>query len=51
MALAEPGGLAKKPGFGSGLDLDSIRSVDSDPYSESGSGSRRAKMNHKSRKK
>jgi hypothetical protein len=42
-------------GFGSGsvLDPDSIRSVDLDPYSESrsGSGSRRAKMTHKSRKK
>jgi hypothetical protein len=33
------------------LDQDSIRSVDSDPYSESGSGYRRAKMNHKRRKK
>jgi hypothetical protein len=31
------------------LDPDSIRSVDPDP--ESGSGSRRAKMTHKSRKK
>ncbi len=29
------------------LDPDSIRSVDPDPYSESGSGSRRAKMTHK----
>ncbi len=29
---------------------DSIRSVDPDPYSESGSGSRRAKMTRKSRK-
>jgi hypothetical protein len=40
-------------GFGSGLDPDSIRSVDPDPdpFSESGSGSRRAKMIHKSRKK
>ncbi len=28
-----------------------IGSVDPDPYSESGSGSRRAKMTHKSRKK
>jgi hypothetical protein len=27
------------------------RVVDPDPYSESGSGSRRAKMTHKSRKK
>jgi hypothetical protein len=34
-------------GFGSGLDPDSIRSVDPDPYSESGFGSRRAKMTHK----
>ncbi len=43
----------QKQGFGSrsGLDPDSIRSVDPDPYSESGSGSRRAKMTHKSRKK
>jgi hypothetical protein len=31
-------------------DPDSIRSVDPDPYSESGSGSSRAKMTHKSRK-
>ncbi len=31
------------------LDLDSIRTVDQDP--ESGSGSRRAKMTHKNRKK
>jgi hypothetical protein len=30
---------------------DSIWSVDPDPYSESGSGSRRAKMIHKSKKK
>jgi hypothetical protein len=37
-------------GSGFGLDPDSIRSVD--PYldPESGSGSRRAKMTHKSRK-
>jgi hypothetical protein len=34
---------------GSGLDPYSIGSVDPDPYSESGSGSRKAKMNHKSR--
>jgi hypothetical protein len=34
---------------GSGLDPHSIGSVD--PDSESGSGSRRAKMTHKSRKK
>jgi hypothetical protein len=32
-------------------DPDSIRSVDPDPYSESGSVSRRAKMTHKRRKK
>ncbi len=38
-------------GSGSGLDPDSIRPMDPDPYSESGSGSRRAKMTHKSRKK
>jgi hypothetical protein len=37
-------------GFGSGLDPDSIRSVDQDPYSESGSGTRRTKMSHISRK-
>ncbi len=37
-------------GCGSGLDPDSIGSVDPDPDSESGSGSRRAKMTHKSRK-
>jgi hypothetical protein len=44
--------LDKMQCFGSGsvLDPDSIRSV-SDPYSESESGSRRAKMSHKSRKK
>jgi len=36
-------------GTGSGLDPYSIGSVDPDPYSESGSGSRRAKMTHKSR--
>jgi hypothetical protein len=35
---------------GSGLAPDSIKSVDPDPYSESGSGSRRANMNHKSTK-
>jgi hypothetical protein len=35
--------------FGSGLDPDSITSVD--PLSESGSGSRRAKMTHKNGKK
>ncbi len=36
---------------GSGLDPDSIGSVDPDPdpYSKSGSGSRRAKITHKSR--
>ncbi len=41
-------------GCGSGSELDpySIGSVDPNPYSESGSGSRRrAKMTHKSRKK
>ncbi len=32
-------------------DPDSIRSVDLDPFSESRSGSRNAKMTHKSRKK
>ncbi len=32
-------------------DPYSIGSVDPDPYSESGSGSKRAKMTHKSRKK
>ena len=37
------------PGSGSVLDPYSIGSVDPDPYSESGSGSRRAKLNHKSR--
>jgi hypothetical protein len=35
--------------FGSGLDPDSIRLVD--PDSQSGSGSWRAKMTHKNRKK
>jgi hypothetical protein len=43
-------GFGSKSGSRSGLDPDSIRSVDPDPYSESGSGSRRAKMTHKSRK-
>jgi hypothetical protein len=47
--------LVSRRVFGSGsvLDPDSIRSVDPDPYSESGSGSesRRAKMTQKSRKK
>ncbi len=38
-------------GSGSVLDPYLIGSVDPDPYSESGSGSRRAKMTHKSRKK
>jgi hypothetical protein len=33
------------------LDPDSIMSVDPDPYSESGSGSRMAKITHKSKKK
>jgi hypothetical protein len=36
-------------GSGSELDPDSIGSVDPDPYSESGSG--RAKITHKSKKK
>jgi hypothetical protein len=40
---------SEKVGFG--LDPYSIGSVDPDPYSESGSGSRRARMTHKSRKK
>ncbi len=55
----DPGGqkwptiIEKKQGFGSGsgFDPDSIRLVDPDPYLESGSGSRRAKMTHKSRQK
>jgi hypothetical protein len=34
-------------GSGSGLDSDSIRSVDPDPYSEFGFGSKRAKMTRK----
>jgi hypothetical protein len=38
-------------GFGSGLDLDSIRSVDPYPAPEYGSGSRRAKMTHKNRRR
>jgi hypothetical protein len=38
-------------GCGSGLDPDSIGSVDSDPDSGSGSGSKRAKITQKSRKK
>jgi hypothetical protein len=38
-------------GSGSVLDPYSIGSVDPDPYSESGSGSRRAKITHKRRKK
>ncbi len=38
-------------GSRSGLDPESIRSVDPDPDSESASGSRRAKMTHKNRKK
>jgi hypothetical protein len=33
------------------LDPDSIRSVDPDPYPESGSGSRKAKMTHKIKRK
>jgi hypothetical protein len=35
----------------SNKNKDSRRVVDPDPYSESGSGSRRAKMTHKSRQK
>ncbi len=42
-------GLLQGCGSGSGLDPYSIGSVDPDPYSEFGSGSRRAKMTHKSR--
>jgi hypothetical protein len=43
---------SKNQGFGSGSVLDpySIGPVDQDPYSGSGSGSRRAKITHKSRK-
>jgi hypothetical protein len=41
--------LHLKQGCESGLDPDSLGSVDPDP--DSGSGSRRAKMTHKSRKK
>jgi hypothetical protein len=37
-------------GSGSGLDPNSIGSVDPDPDSVSGSGSRRAKITHRSRK-
>ncbi len=52
-AASNAGPLASRQGcgFGSGSQLnpDSIGSVDPDPYSESGSGSRRAKMTHKSR--
>jgi hypothetical protein len=51
---ADPGSLSRLQqgcGAGSGLDPDSVGSVDPDPDSESGSGSRRAKMTHKSRKK
>jgi hypothetical protein len=42
----------EKQGFGSGSVLDpySIGPVDPDPYSESGSGSRRAKITHTRRK-
>jgi len=47
-SCADPDTLLQS--FGSGLDPDSIGSLDPDPYSESGSGSRRAKMTHKSRK-
>jgi hypothetical protein len=38
-------------GSGSQLNPDSIWSVDPDPYSESGSGSGRAKITYRSRKK
>jgi hypothetical protein len=41
--------LSENQGCGSGLDPDSIGSLD--PDSESGSGSRRAKMTHKNSKK
>jgi hypothetical protein len=45
--------IAFNQGCGSGSVLDpySIGSVDPDPYSQYGSGSRRAKMTHKSRSK
>ncbi len=46
-----PGMQGDAQGSGSGLDPDSIGSVDPDPDSESGSGSRRAKITQKSRKK
>jgi len=39
--------IPQEQGCGSGLDPDSIGSVDPDPDSVSGSGSRRAKMTHK----
>ena len=42
-------GSGSGTGSGSVLDPYSIGSVDPDPYSESGSGSRRATMTHKSR--
>ncbi len=38
-------------GSGSELDPESIESLDPDPYSESESGSKRAKMTHRSRRK
>jgi hypothetical protein len=47
--LVIPALHSAQQGCGSGLDPDSIGSVDPDP--ESGSRSRRAKMTHKSRKK
>ncbi len=49
--ITDPQISIRNQGFGSGLDPYSIGPVDPDPYSESGSGSRRAKMTHKSRKK
>ncbi len=49
--ITDPQISIRNQGFGYGLDPCSIGPVDPDPYSESGSGSRRAKMTHKSRKK
>ncbi len=52
-SVLDPGsGSVLDPGSGSVLDPYSIGSLDPDPdpYSESGSGSRRAKLTHKSRK-
>ncbi len=48
--VADQQGFGSGSGSGSGLDPYSIGPVDPDPYSESGSGSRRAKMTHKRRK-